>query len=224
MRFVHVMCASLVAGPLVGRSTTLCAQGADRLPVRRFGITAGFNSASFGGKDADDPSQKRLSGMSGGVFAVIPQRPHVAFQPELLVTMKGARFEDATGTGTFTMTYVEVPGLLRFDVPVSGAVKPFLIAGPVVSLKLTCDVETTAPGFSASATCEELQSQTGGNTNFNTIDYGVIGGGGIVFDVAGKTFSVGARYNYSLARIETSSETKHRVISVLATFEFPWGR
>ena len=120
------------------------------------------------------------------------------------------------------MNYVEVPLLLRYDVPATGGVKPFVLAGGAVSLKLTCDIDATSSGFSTTTTCEELETQSGSSTSFNTFDYGGVVGGGLAFDVSGKTFTVGARYNYSFGRIEKSSDTKHRVISGLVTLEMPW--
>jgi hypothetical protein len=224
MRLRRAVCTSLIIVPMVAAFTTVRAQGAAPLPIRRFGLTAGINSATFGGKDAANPTPDRHTGLIAGVFTVVPMRPNFAIQPELFYTMKGAEFSDPTGTGSFKMNYLELPVLARFDIPASVGVKPFVVAGPAVSFKMTCDVEAAGTGFNVSSTCDELQSQSGGTTNFNSVDYGVVIGGGLAFDVSGRTFTVGARYNHSFGRIEESSDTKHRVISMLATFEFPWAR
>jgi hypothetical protein len=216
MRLHHILFAGLVAIPSV---SGIHAQNAVSTP-RRFGIAAGINSSTFSGSDTEDAS--RRTGFIGGIFLVAPLAPGFAIQPELLYSMKGAKFDDPTEgvTGTFKMDYVEVPLLVRFDLVSSGGVKPFLYAGPAISFKAGCKVDAEGQGQSVSLDCDEF----GSDTKFKTVDYGAVIGGGLAFDMAGKMFTIGARYNHGLGKIAEDSETKHRVISVLATLEFPWGK
>jgi opacity protein-like surface antigen len=133
--------------------------------------------------------------------------------------MKGAKSNDAEFGGTLKMNYVEIPVLLRVDVPVSGGTKPYFYGGPAVSFKASCNVEATSQGVTVSASCDELEAQ---GAKLKSVDYGVVVGAGLGFDVGGRLLTIGARYNHSLADIAENSDTKHRVISILATFEFPW--
>lgn len=224
MRLRRIVCTSLILVPLVAVFGTVRAQSAAPLAPRRFGITAGMNSATFGGKDATNPKPTRHTGFVAGVLLVVPVGPTFALQPELLYTMKGANFKDAFGSGSFKMTYIEIPLLARFDMATSGRVKPFFYGGPAVSFKMSCDVELKSPFFSFNSSCDELAAQSGGSTKVKSLDYSAIIGGGLAFDVSGKTFTVGARYDHSLGKIDNDSDIKHRVISVLATLEFPWGK
>jgi hypothetical protein len=216
MRLRQLVCAGLVAAPTFG---TLPAQAA-AVPLRRFGFTAGFNSSTVGGSDVTDAS--RRTGFTAGGLVVLPISQVFAIEPELLYTTKGAvSHEPASASATLKMNYVEVPVLLRVDVPASGELRPFLYAGPAVSFKASCNVEATDQGVSVSTSCDELNAQ---GAKLKTVDYGLVGGGGVAFNVGGRAFSIGARYDHSLGKISSDGDVKHRVISVLATFEFPWGK
>ena len=216
MRLHPIVFAGLVALPSI---SSIHAQNAASTP-RRLGIAAGINSSTLGGGDVEDAS--RRTGFIGGIFLVAPLAPGFAIQPELLYSMKGAKFEDASEgiTGTLKMDYVEVPLLLRFDLSSSGGVRPFIYAGPAISFKASCKAEVEGQGQSASVDCNEFE----GNAAIKTVDYGAVVGGGLAFDMAGRMFTLGARYNQGMAKISDESTTKHRVISVLATLEFPWGK
>jgi hypothetical protein len=220
MRLRQLVCAGLVAAPVFG---TLAAQGA-ATPLRRFGFTAGVNSSNLGGADVGD--QSRRTGFTAGGLLILPLGPEVAVEPEFLYTTKGAVSNGTEPNGTKTtatlkMNYVEVPVLLRLDLSPSGDTRPFLYAGPAISFKASCTIEGTSQGVSISSTCDALEVQ---GAKVKTVDYGLIGGGGVAFNVGGRAFSIGARYDHSLGKISSDSDVKHRVISVLATFEFPWGK
>jgi hypothetical protein len=201
----------------------LAAQGA-ATPLRRFGFTAGVNSSNLGGADLGD--QSRRTGFTAGGLFILPVGPEFAIEPEFLYTTKGAVSNEnqpsgVKATSTLKMNYVEVPVLLRLDVSPSGDVRPFLYGGPAIAFKASCNVEGTSQGVSISSTCDAFEVQ---GAKVNTVDYGLIGGGGVAFNVGGRALSIGARYDHSLRKISSDSDVKHRVISVLATFEFPWGK
>lgn len=216
MRFQKVVCAGLLIAPILG---TAVAQSAAPTPPRRVGITVGVNSSTIDGTDAQDA--KRRTGIMAGVLLVAPVTPIFAIQPELLYTMKGAKFNDAGVTGTLKMNYIEIPVLARFDVSSSSGVRPFFYVGPSISFKASCDLTAEFQGRSETTSCDDA---TAGQTNIKSVDYGAIVGAGLAFDVSGRAFTLGARYDHSLAKISDDSDIKHRVISVVGTLEFPWGR
>ena len=118
------------------------------------------------------------------------------------------------------MNYIQVPLLVRVSAGGgSGRARPFVFAGPAIAIRASCDFEFREGGVSTSVSCDEIEES---GAKFKSVDYGVIVGAGLAFDVNGKTFSVGARYDHSLADINDGSGIKHRVISLMATFEFPW--
>jgi hypothetical protein len=193
-------------------------------PASRFGIIAGLNRANFGGEDAEGSETR--TGLLLGATLTLPLAPAVSFQPELLFSQKGARIDEAGDEGEITMNYVELPLLFRADFPVQGKVRPFVYAGPALSYQATCDIKITSGALAASFTCEEFAEQVIGDPSleFEKFDYGILFGGGIGFDLGGQALSIGARYNYGLRRISSDGDLKHRVLSVVATLEFPFGR
>jgi hypothetical protein len=159
------------------------------------------------------------TGFIVGASMVAPVSANVAIEPQVLFTSKGANFEDSSGGGSITMNYVQFPLLIRVSAGGSGRARPFVFAGPAIALKASCDLEGIEGGVSSSISCDQIE---GDGLKFKSVDYGVIVGAGLAFDVYGRTFNVGARYDHSLAEIDDQSGIKHRVISLMATFEFPW--
>jgi hypothetical protein len=215
MRLHQLIVAGLATASIGG---TVVAQGTTG-QRSRFGIAGGFNSSTIGGTDFTDAS--RRNGFIAGVLLVFPVASNVAIQPELLYTSKGVTGNDTDFNAALKMNYIEVPVLVRVDVPTSGRVRPFLYAGPAVSFKASCNIEVSGQGVNINSNCDDFESS---GTKMKTVDYGLVGGGGLAFDVGGRTFSIGARYDHSLGKIVDESDSKHRVISVLATLEFPWGK
>jgi len=215
MPFRHALCAVLAAA---SGFPVLRAQSAATLP-RRLGITAGLNSATVGGGEVGDAS--RRTGFIVGATMVAPMSPSVSLEPQVLFTSKGAHFEDSSGGGSITMNYIQVPLLVRVRGSSSGRseMHPFVFGGPAIALKASCNVEATDGSVRASFSCDQLEE---GDVKFNSVDYGVIVGAGLGFNVGGRMFSIGARYDHSLADIDDASGVKHRVISIMATLEFPW--
>jgi opacity protein-like surface antigen len=187
-------------------------------PPPRIGIVAGVNSATVGGKDADNPN--RRTGYMAGVMLIAPMGTSFAFQPELLYTQKGARVNDSDFVGGVKISYLEVPLLLRADMMTSSAARPFLYAGPAIAFKTGCEFELVSGATSANTACD----QSGDPADFKSTDVSVLVGGGLAFNLSGQTVSVGLRYDHGLKTFSGSNDVKHRVVSLVGTIEFPWGR
>jgi hypothetical protein len=214
MRFSQVGALSLL---LIGASTV---NGQLPTPPRRFGITLGANSATFGGNDLGSVS--RRTGLLAGVLAVMPISPTVSFEPEVDYTMKGANASDPSVpgfSGSLTMNYLQIPALMRFELAAATVgPKPFIYAGPAVAFKTSCTFEVHGQGVSDSSSCDDAEG------NVNSTDFSLIGGVGIAFNMGGRTVGLAARYDYSLSKVSSAADLKHRVLSILATLEFPSGR
>ena len=216
MRLRQFPCAGLIAVTLAG---TANAQSGVT-PPRRFGFTAGVNSSTISGSDLGDNVSRR-TGFAAGALLVLPLSSNIAIEPELLYSTKGIESHDSGIDASLKMNYVQLPVLVRVEIPASGGTKPFLYGGPAISYKASCNVEVSGQGTNISSGCDNLESDT---EKLKTIDYGLVAGGGLLFDVGGRKFTIGARYDHSLGKIAESSDSKHRVISVLATLEFPWAK
>jgi hypothetical protein len=215
LRFNRLLCAGLMMFPLFA---TLQAQSTT-LPPRRIGFTAGVNSSTI---SSDDGEPSRLTGVVAGVLIVFPMTPAFSIQPELLYSMKGVQTKGQGLTVTGRLTYLEMPILARYDIPTTGRAKPFVYGGPAVAVNLSCKAKVSGGGQSFSGDCEDPNTGDGG---VKMVDVSAVIGGGLAFDVGGRTFTIGARYVHGLVNVDEStdpSDAKNRTISVLASLEFPW--
>jgi hypothetical protein len=215
MRLHRFVCASLIAIPIVGTATGQTGV----TPARRFGFTAGVNSSTISGSDLGNVS--RRTGFIAGGLLVLPVSSNIAIEPELVYSTKGIESHDSGVDASLKMNYVQLPVLVRVEIPASGGTKPFLYGGPAISYKASCNVEVNGGGTNINSGCDNLESDS---DKLKTVDYGLVAGGGLMFDFGGRKFSIGARYDHSLGKISESSDSKHRAISVLATLEFPWAK
>src|SRR5436190_14338558 len=75
-----------------------------------FGIRAGVNFQNLNGKDNDGDKldNKLKTGFNAGVNAEIPVGIDFYLQPGLLLSTKGAKFDDANGEVTRNLSYIEI--------------------------------------------------------------------------------------------------------------------
>jgi len=162
----------------------------------QFGAKAGISfysttfSASAGGFSFEETSDSKL-GFALGVYAVVPFHPMFAFQPELMFVQKGGTETDEFFGDEFetkiTLNYLDVPLLLRFNVPIQGNVQPYLVAGPTI-------------GFLLSATVSDDDDSEDFSDELSSLNYGLSIGAGVGID----QFNVDLRYEFGLADISDS--------------------
>jgi opacity protein-like surface antigen len=80
------------------------------------------------------------TGFSGGAFLTYSLNRQFAVQPELLFVTKGAYKGSFLFSAYWDMYYLEVPVLLRFDMAPEGRLRPYLLAGPAVSVLLSSKI------------------------------------------------------------------------------------
>jgi hypothetical protein len=110
-------------------------------------VWAGLASTTLRGDLPTDPFQahEARSGFGGGAALTIGLRGPLALQPEILFVTKGTslgqvKVTDWNGApiGTTQViqasNYVEIPVLLRVATPTTGALSPFLVAGPAMGI------------------------------------------------------------------------------------------
>ena len=156
----------------------------------KFGIKAGANVANVNGDFSSSITDwKNRVGFCGGIFLELNIGRILTIQPEVLYTMKGAEATleegDLTGTGKLRFDYLEIPVLLKVRIP-TGAVHPFIFAGP-------------AFGFNLKATFEDLTGQTSDVEGANKVDYSAVFGAGVQL---GRSIHIDARYTLGLQKLE----------------------
>ena len=120
---------------LLGTAGTVSAQSVG------FGVKGGANLANFWGDNVGHVEIRTRR--TGGAFLTFKATPTFSIQVEALYAEKGAKETETvfdpqngqviSGSVKWDYDYVDVPVLLRFHVPTSGAVRPSLYLGPVVS-------------------------------------------------------------------------------------------
>src|SRR5262245_33483316 len=210
----HFLVSAILA---VGLAPALSAQSTPAQP--RFGITGGLTVAKVGGDDVNDAKLK--TGFVGGGVAVFPISPAFSFQPELTFAMKGSKFTDQGVDASFKLNYIEVPALLRYQFPVQGGTKPFLLGGPAFAIETTCKISGSDQGTTVTFGCEDFFNQVGANVQTKSFDVGAMFGGGLAFDVNGRVMTVGVRYNLGFMKVFSDTDAKNRVLSFVGSFEWP---
>jgi hypothetical protein len=190
-------------------------------PAKRFGLIAGVNSASFAGKDVLDESGH--TGFRFGGLLVLPVTPSFSIQPEVIYTMKGSEEDQGGGDkAVFKQNYIEVPLLGRYEMETATRFKPLFYFGPSVSYSLKCEASGTSAGVAQTYTCADLEQLAG--VTFNKVDAALVLGGGVAFEAAGHVFSVTARYDHGFNKLEKDASVYNRVMSLIGTMEFPFGK
>lgn len=172
---------------------------------------------TLGGADVEEDFDRRTGFMIGG-FAQLDFVGPFALQPEVLYIQKGASQEaDVQGTtltGTTKLDYIEIPVLVKFQLPVGGVFSPNLIAGPTLGFNVTAEAELEGGGQSETEDVSDSVSTT---------DFGLALGAGADFGLVVGTLSVDLRYGFSLASIDDTEEdqsVRNRGFMITAGFAF----
>lgn len=157
--------------------------------IPRVGIKGGVNFSALYTKDSYD--EKMLTGFNIGLFSKVPITQHVAFQPELYFTTKGAEvtynntFVD--GIGRFKLNYIELPVLLIINVTDNFNIQAGPYASYLLSGKVTNESNVNLFNFEDNINADD----------FNRFDAGIAAGAGLDFGSLG----IGVRYNYGFTTV-----------------------
>ena len=214
----HLMVSAILGMALV---RVVSAQTTPAQP--RFGIVGGIVLADVGGDDL--PSTSHKAGFVGGITAAMPIGSGFSFQPELVYAMKGTKTDSGGIDFSVKLNYLELPLLVRYDVPVTGSTRPFLLAGPALAVQTSCKFAASEQGATVSVGCDDALNSGGPqNIQSQTFDFGAMFGGGLAFDVSGRAMTIGVRYNLGLTKAFSNTEMKNRALSFVGTFEWPMKR
>lgn len=188
-------------------------------PKPTFGVLAGLDLATLGGSDFSGVGSR--TGLTLGGYVTFHLDRRFGLEPELMFTQRGASEESGGDRVTLKMDYIDVPVLARWDVPTSGQLHPFFLAGPTLSFEVSCNGEESQGGASVSASCDDINAASPGSLSKKSFDLGATLGGGIVFPAGKKTnLSIGIRYTHGLVATFDGSDAKNRTWQFLAGLSF----
>lgn len=189
-------------------------------PRTQFGALIGLSSTSITDADLEgvdagvDADVKRRMGFQLGAYLTRSLSGNVSFQPEIHYIQKGAKIAvsltDIEGVGStdaeasVKLAYLEVPLLLRLDMNQGKSVRPFLVAGPAVAFRISCNIGFEFSGASLNTDCAD--SGNGGleiesEDPFKKFDAGVMVGGGVAGTMGSLPVSLQIRYSRELINI-----------------------
>jgi len=173
----------------------------------KFGVKGGLNLANFVGSDVDDADLR--TGIYLGGFLNTPLNDHLSFQPELIFSMQGAKFEDELSDidETFKLSYLNVPLLLKLQL--GSADKVHLFAGPQLGFVLKSEIEQEQGDMSGALDIKDETNGVDFSLNF-----------GLSF-VVSDNMSLDVRYNRGLSKIvEDGGKAYNSVIQLGASYSF----
>lgn len=176
-------------------------------PHASWGVLAGANFANFTNADGADTR----TGVVVGLSADFHLANHFGIEIDGLYSQQGAKENSEGDDLTLHLDYVAVPVLLRYNFPTHTTVRPFIVLGPQVGFRVKCE----ATAGSDSASCEDFAGQ-----NAKSVDFSGTVGAGLGFRVGKEELSLQARYNQGFTKVFDNSDSKNKVISVIAGFSF----
>lgn len=179
-----------------------------------FVLRGGINLSKFVGGDAGATDARRGLNL-GGSYRVLGVGPF-SFWFEGYYRQKGAdgiRNLEQGGPVPTTLQvgidYIEIPVLLRLDIPVpSRKIRPYLQGGPAFGWKLDCSVTfSTVSDTPPQQNCDDLLGG-GLQDKLRNYEQGVVLGGGIDFNILGRLggFNLDARLTRGLSRLATGTD------------------
>jgi hypothetical protein len=217
--------------PIARIATAALIVGALLFPARAsaqhltFGAEGGLNIANVNLTTSDSTitfSPDSRKGAAVGVFLGGDFVPYLGVIVEALYSQKGATvnitssaFPGFKQSSEVKVGYIEVPLLVRANVPASSNVIVHLFAGPSFAWKVHDSVSTTTTDPSGSVTTES------DDVSVRKFDSGIVGGVGIHI----HHFLIDGRYTWGLININKDSggdepEIKTRTFSLLFGYEF----
>ena len=153
----------------------------------QWGIKLGPNFSSWTGDDAEpsgSEDKKMKIGLHGGVFVMIPISSMFYFQPELLYSGEGVKYEDDEEKATITANYLNLPLSLRLQTT-SGF---YLVFGPQIGFSIGGKAKYEFMGQESEEDLEDLRGM---------ILSGLIGAG----FKSTSGFGVYARYAHGFSKV-----------------------
>lgn len=154
------------------------------------GIKGGVDFATL--RTDDEGPNEEVGYKTGFVIGFYGQIPtaddFLTIQPEFLYVRKGATLESGDTAIDINLDYIEVPVLLKANLPVQTRFFPSLYAGPYAAFAINRSVSDD----DGEADIEE---------GFKSTDFGLVLGGDFDVTFGGYAFNLGGRYELGLTDV-----------------------
>jgi hypothetical protein len=182
------------------------------LPVSaqvHLGVLGGLNLANVSG-DTDDEADWQSSTFFGfGVVLDYALDEYITLHFEPMYLQKGAEINEEGYDAKLTLTYLEVPVMLRYVLGTNKN-KPYIMGGPTI-------------GFNQSAHYKDDDDDENVKDDIKGVDFGLGFGGGISLPMDNNLIFVEARYTLGVTNIskEPDFDIKTKGFQIFAGITFP---
>ncbi len=197
---------------LLSSALSICAFTAKSQSLS-FGPKIGYSNTTFVGNDVPNDANT-LNNITAGIFFKAAAGEIVSFQPEILYAQRGGttKPDNEPDGATLAIDYLQVPILIKAQIPVAETVFPFFYAGPYGAFEL--NNEFTATGFNGVLSFTD-------DADVNDFDYGVVVGAGIDFQVNSLFIGIDARYDVGMTEVwnfnGNSQDYKNRAFTIFGS-------
>ena len=158
-------------------------------------MKAGAASSRFDADAGVPYTESSIAPFYGGHFRL--KFGPIWLQPEVNVTTRGGRFSVGENSERVRLQYLEVPALVVVPATV-GRFGPYAFAGPHVALEVHCRHIIEEEGLKTNQGCEGARQSVFLRRAF---DYGLTGGAGVTYPLAGGRVLLEGRYTRGMADI-----------------------
>ena len=218
MNSLRALLASAVTLGLVSAALPAAA-----IPPAGVGLRLGVASATIRGDHVDPVAVGTRTGFAEAMFARIRLSRWFSIQPELGWASKGNEGDIAVEVTTTSgpilretwnihfetrLDYVEIPALLRLDVPTGSFFEPYVLAGPEVAIRTGSSrdfgVQTVpTPSANTGVQMANIFEEVGtfDHPEFENFDWSLIAGGGLTLGRGSLRVVLDSRYALGMAGI-----------------------
>jgi hypothetical protein len=175
------------------------------------GVKGGYTRTNLTG-EYSGLQWESIASFTVGLFLPYKLNDRLSLQMEVLYAQKGASIELETfdAKQTWELTYIDIPVLLKIDIPVEGLATPNFLVGPVISMLLESNMIEEVAGQKVSEIDVKVLNRD--------IDVGFTLGAGVDFVFDSLILVLDGRYTLGVVSIEKvkGADTKSNVFAITA--------
>lgn len=185
MKSSKTLFSGLKAG-LIAAILFFCAVSTNSQSKLSLGFEAGLNIANAN-TTPSSPFGSKMGFIIGGVLDA-PITPSFSLAPGIRFITKGTSYSGADGVASNSASVIEIDALAKVKFALT-EIKPYLFAGPSLGFIMSASYSQTPTGGTSSTT--DVSS------SYETIDFGLMFGGGLDFKMS-PTMDLFGQFGYSL--------------------------
>jgi hypothetical protein len=197
--------------------------------AQTFGIKGGLNLANMILKDDDETYSNDYNmnpGFHLGLTVDVPLNDFLSFEPGLLLTTKGMKYEDeifeVDMKAKVNLYYLDIPLTLKASYALGEGLKMFGAIGPYVDFGMSGKAKITTE-YQGDKETEEVDIEWGSDEDdddLKRLDMGLTFGGGVEIN----SIMIGISYDLGLSNISTFQDygttSKNRVLKFSLGYRF----